>query len=75
MDTRRDAGAYGVAQWGLGGLPPWGLMNGDTERTFGCSSSKIDGDADERYSMVSIGTHASPSSTSLTCTNNLDVVP
>ena len=32
-------------------------MDGDTGYTFGCSSPRIDGDIDKRYSMVSMGTH------------------
>lgn len=32
-------------------------MNRDTMHTFGCSSPRIDEDADERHLMVSMGTH------------------
>ena len=32
-------------------------MDKDTKHTFGCSSPRIDGDADKRHLMVSMGTH------------------
>lgn len=56
-DDRWYEEAYGVAQRDLGVLPPGTPIDEDTGHTFGCSSPRIDGDTDQRYLMVSMGTH------------------
>ena len=58
MDDRWYARAYGAAQQGLRVLRPWRLTDRETRLTFGGSSPKIDGETDERYLMVFVGTHA-----------------
>ena len=57
MDDWWCARVYDVAQQGLRVLPPGRLMDGDIGHTFGGSSPRIDGEIDERYLMVSEGTH------------------
>ena len=57
MDDRWYARAYGAAQQDLRALPLGRLMDMDTELTFGSSSPRIDGETDERYLAVSVGTH------------------
>ena len=50
--------AYGVAQQGLRVLPPGRLTDRETMLTFGGSSPRIDGETDEKYLTVSVGTRA-----------------
>ena len=57
MDDRWYAKAYGAAQQGLRVLPPRRLTDRDTRLTFWISSPRIDGETDERYLVVSVGTH------------------
>ena len=52
------ARVYGAAEQGLRALPPGRLADRDTELTFGGISPRIDGETDERYLTVSMGTHA-----------------
>ena len=57
-DDQWYARAYGAAQQGLRALPPGRLTDRDTRLTFGGISPRIDGETDERYLKISVGTHA-----------------
>ena len=57
MDDRWLARVYGAAQQGLRVLHPGRLTDRDTGLTFGGISPKIDEETEERYLMVSVGTH------------------
>ena len=46
-----------AAQQGLRALPPGRLTDRDTGHTFGDSSPRIDGETDEQYLTVPVGTH------------------
>ena len=57
MDDWWYARVYDVAQQGLRVFPPGRLTDGDIGHIFGGSSPRIDGETDERYLAVSVGTH------------------
>ena len=57
MDDQWYARAHGATQQGLRALLPERLMDRDTGLTFGGISPGIDGQTEERYLAVSVGTH------------------